>query len=368
MRVWRRHPHSLVAAAVVVLASLACGLGEEEVEEPEIHFAFAAPDQVTVQKGESLSLIAQREGCSVDELKTWNQLESDTLEIGQVLVLWNTGAGERATPKDGSDRPPKVAAAPRVAPRPAPAPSWNPLSVFSGGGEDDAADPDDGLAAADEVRVVDPELEPEAEREVRRPLLVRGAGVLGVDLGDDEGTDLEAAAAGMESRKSGLDNSGLDQRGGGLGGGGEADSFEVEGREPGTYGGVMIPNTPVKPPRLARPAAKSCLRGPSESDLQGESDAVTNKGLDDAQIRTGMSKVVRASSRCFPSGTSGSYEVVVELTVGCDGVTDRAAVIAAGPVPSHVTSCIEEVMGYAGFAAHARPNGVAFQYPLKYAF
>jgi murein DD-endopeptidase MepM/ murein hydrolase activator NlpD len=373
MRVRWRHRPIFLALGSVVLASLACMSGDDEGLEPEIPFAFAAPATVVVQKGETLSIIAEREGCSVDELMTWNQLESDRLEVGQALVMWNTGSGERATPKDGSDRTPKVAAAPRPAPaaRPAPATSWNPLRALVGGGSDAEEVEDDGVAAADGVRVVEPPPaeEPQAEEDTpRRPFLVRGAGVLGVDLGDGDGSDLEQAAAGMEKRGSDLESSGLDRRGGGLGGGGEADTFEVEGRAPGAYGGVMIPDTPVSAPRLARPAAKRCLRGPSEGDLQGDHDAVTNRGLDDAQIRTGMSKVVRASPQCFPKGTSGSYEVVVELEVGCDGVTDDARVISAGPVPGHVTRCIEQTMQYAGFAAHGRPNGVVFQYPLKYSF
>jgi len=372
MRVWRRHRPVFLALGAVVLASLACAGGSDEGLEPEMPFEFAAPITVVVQQGETLSIIAEREGCSVDELKHWNQVDGDLIEVGQALVLWNTGSGQRATPKDGSDRQPKVAAAPRSAPaaRPAPKPSWNPLRALVGGGSD-AEEADDGVAAADDVRVVEPPApeEPEAEEDTpRRPFLVRGAGVLGVDLGDDGGSDLEEAASGMKKRSSDLDGSGLDQRSGGLGAGGEADSFDVEGRAPGTYGGVMIPDTPVRAPRLARPAAKRCLRGPDESDLQGDHDAVTNRGLDDHQIRTGMAKVVRASTQCFPKGTSGGYEVVVELEVGCDGVTDDARVINAGPVPGHVTTCIEQTMEYAGFAAHGRPGGVVFQYPLKYNF
>ncbi len=373
MRVWRCHRPMFLALGAVVLASFACAGGSDEGLEPEMPFNFAAPNTVVVQKGETLSVIAEREGCSVEELQHWNQLEGDRIEVGRALVLWSTGSGQRATPKDGSDRQPKVAAAPRAGPaaRPAPKLSWNPLRALVGGGGD-AEEVDDGVAAADEVRVVEPSPpdEPEAEDgSPRRPFLVRGAGVLGVDLGDDGGSDLEEAAAGMKKRSSDLEGSGLDQRGGGLGAGGEADSFALEGRaQPGSYGGVMIPDTPVRVPRLALPAAKRCLRGPDESDLQGDHDAVTNRGLDDSQIRTGMAKVVRASTQCFPKGTSGGYEVVVELEVGCDGVTDDARVIHAGPVPGYVTGCIEKTAKYAGFAAHGRPGGVVFQYPLKYSF
>ncbi len=238
MSVWRRHRPVWMALIAVGAMSLACGSAEEEEPEMEFAFDFAAPNTVEVVNGDSLSKIAEREGCTVDELKEWNLLESDVIEVGQLLVVWNTGGDQKATPKDGSDRSPKVAAAPRAAPAPRPKPSsWNPLRALVGGSDEPEPEPmDDAVAVADVE-------EAEEAPEPRRPLLVRGAGVLGVDLGDDDGADLERAAAGMEKRGSDMDGSGLGNRGGALGAGGEADSFEVQGRDPGTYGGVMIPNT-----------------------------------------------------------------------------------------------------------------------------
>jgi membrane-bound lytic murein transglycosylase D len=41
----------------------------------------------TVQRGESLILISNRYGCSVSELKQWNNLRSSTIHPGQKLVL-----------------------------------------------------------------------------------------------------------------------------------------------------------------------------------------------------------------------------------------------------------------------------------------
>jgi hypothetical protein len=199
-------------------------------------------------------------------------------------------------------------------------------------------------------------------------VLVRGAGILGIDLGDDGGGDLEASARAMQRHDSDMDASGLNHRGDGFADGGSTGTIEVERRLDDNYGGVQIPNTPVSPPRLARPAAKRCLAQPTEADLRGDEDMVGSTGLSSAQISAGMGKVSRSSARCFPSGTQGSYAVVAELVVGCDGIVDSVRMVSTGVVPGHVTSCISTTLSYAGFAAHAVPNGVVFQYPLNYTF
>jgi N-acetylmuramoyl-L-alanine amidase len=46
-----------------------------------------APATHTVSSGESLSLLAQRYGVSVRELKSSNNLKSDLVRIGQVLTI-----------------------------------------------------------------------------------------------------------------------------------------------------------------------------------------------------------------------------------------------------------------------------------------
>ena len=53
----------------------ACGLLEPE------------PPTITVVKGDTLSKLARAHGVTVAQLKEWNGLTSDTIEIGQLLVL-----------------------------------------------------------------------------------------------------------------------------------------------------------------------------------------------------------------------------------------------------------------------------------------
>ena len=45
---------------------------------------------VVVQQGDALSLIAQRAGVSVEQIKAWNDLNGDLIRIGQKLVVGTT--------------------------------------------------------------------------------------------------------------------------------------------------------------------------------------------------------------------------------------------------------------------------------------
>ena len=41
----------------------------------------------TVKKGETLGKIADKYDCTIADLKKWNKLKDDTIEIGQKLVV-----------------------------------------------------------------------------------------------------------------------------------------------------------------------------------------------------------------------------------------------------------------------------------------
>lgn len=69
----------------LVLSMLAaCGL-----------FAPEAPTH-TVVRGDTLSRIARERGCTVDELRSWNGINGDLIEVGQVLVVGAPGADPAA--------------------------------------------------------------------------------------------------------------------------------------------------------------------------------------------------------------------------------------------------------------------------------
>ena len=40
-----------------------------------------------VRSGDNLSMIADRHGCTVEQLKTWNRLRGISLDVGQTLVI-----------------------------------------------------------------------------------------------------------------------------------------------------------------------------------------------------------------------------------------------------------------------------------------
>lgn len=84
---------TLLVMAVALLTP-ACGLLEPE--HPTI----------TVVKGDTLSKLARAHGVTVAELKAWNGLTSDTIEIGQVLVLKvDAAAAEPAAAAPAAQRP-----------------------------------------------------------------------------------------------------------------------------------------------------------------------------------------------------------------------------------------------------------------------
>lgn len=58
----------------------------------------------TVKSGENLSRISQKYRCSVSQLKSWNKLKSNNLQIGQKLVVFPVGGGSVATSHSTSNK------------------------------------------------------------------------------------------------------------------------------------------------------------------------------------------------------------------------------------------------------------------------
>jgi LysM repeat protein len=64
-----------IGGGAVIVASYALGL-------------IQAPATYVVEKGDTLFEIAVERGVTVDELRMWNQIDGDLIEIGQVLTIW----------------------------------------------------------------------------------------------------------------------------------------------------------------------------------------------------------------------------------------------------------------------------------------
>jgi hypothetical protein len=340
-----RHPGALLG--LVLAAGLACGWpasdgGLAPIGEPSLDMDFSAPVMLTVRPGDTLAVLAKRNGVSVADLKSWNGLDSDTIEVDQILLVW------APAPKPVAVRPPAATGLRATLDSvlgTAPAPSPNPVAV--------AAPVADAPAPAPVAIQL-----PEGRVSIARPALV---GLLGMEAGP--GVDLEAAAAGMSRHDADLGGGGLGERS--LSAGSSADDLELAERRQ-RHVGPQIPNTPVSAPRLAKPAAKRCLGGPSGTIR--EDGVAISQGLTAAQINAGMGQIARHVVRCFPAGTSGGFSMLVEITAGCDGRVSNVFVNSAGSVPANVASCVEQTLAFASFPAHAVPNGVEFQYPMKFTF
>ncbi len=78
-------------------ASAATPAGEEEIPED---------GKYIVQSGDSLWKISRRFGVSIDDLREWNDLHSDVLQIGRVILL-RPDANQTDTDTDNTMRPPR---------------------------------------------------------------------------------------------------------------------------------------------------------------------------------------------------------------------------------------------------------------------
>lgn len=100
---------------LLLLLLLACA------SEPE-------PLRYTVVRGDTLSIIAKRYGVTVEQLRAWNGIAGDRIEVGQVLVLESVGAVAPAkeAPKRAKGAGKTVAAPARARPQPEPCVPFDP--------------------------------------------------------------------------------------------------------------------------------------------------------------------------------------------------------------------------------------------------
>ena len=79
--------------AACLLVALA-GCGWLTGGEPE-------PVRYTVVRGDTLFLIAKAHGVTVDELRDWNGIEGDLIEVDQILLIWPEGTADATAPQAG---------------------------------------------------------------------------------------------------------------------------------------------------------------------------------------------------------------------------------------------------------------------------
>jgi len=104
-------------AATLTTAALAVGLGLLWIQDPE------QPITYVVVKGDTLFEIAQAHEVTVDELRSWNGIEGDRIEIDQILEIWPTRAAGTVTAR------PRPRGTPAPTRRPAPDPGHAALKM-----------------------------------------------------------------------------------------------------------------------------------------------------------------------------------------------------------------------------------------------
>lgn len=128
-------------------------------------------------------------------------------------------------------------------------------------------------------------------------------------------------------------------------------------------GGADDPGpSPSLPPK---PTPEPCKAGPSADGL-GDQGAAASEGLDAAQVSAALAAVMPYTGDCLVDGEIPSGTLQVQLTIGCDGLVDRAAVAEDPGWPDEVTRCVLSVLRRADFPAHALPDGETVVQPISW--
>jgi hypothetical protein len=118
--------------------------------------------------------------------------------------------------------------------------------------------------------------------------------------------------------------------------------------------------------KLNKPSAKRCLTSGAELDDDSDYGMAETQGLSAEQIGSAVRGFQEQTLRCHVGG-SHSGQVVMEFTVGCDGIVKNVEVTedATSDLSGNFAQCVADTMAYAPFPAHARDE-VFFTMPLRF--
>jgi len=92
----------------LVAIGLAAAVATGVVDPSALLSSAPTPIPHAVVRGDTLSKLARANGRTVAELKQWNGLSSDRIDVGQVLVVgWSEGSGPGVPESAGSSRSPQ---------------------------------------------------------------------------------------------------------------------------------------------------------------------------------------------------------------------------------------------------------------------
>lgn len=227
------------------------------------------PPTVVVKRGDTLGGLAKTAGVSVAELREWNGIDGDLIQVGQELATGPSGAGK---------------------------PAWMVLRE---------------RFAASEAAVVEDDVAEAKPPPVRRR------------------RPRAKAQPGAEAPEQFIEE--------------EATSWP-----------------PLKPP-----APKECLDAFAGADGVGDRAFGRSEGLSGAQVKAGVAAFQQQTLRCADGHDSIAGQLLVELTIGCDGRVMEADVLDDGTPADGFADCVAQVLTFASFPAHAR-DSVTIQIPLAY--
>ena len=118
----------------------------------------------------------------------------------------------------------------------------------------------------------------------------------------------------------------------------------------------------------SRPKPKPCLSGPSLNDLEHDEGMAASMGLSLEQLRASMNRHIQETLVCGEVGVSPSGRLLVEITVGCNGLVTGIKVMDEGPFEPVFVECVSKILYDGEFPAHDMPDGYNFDYPLNFSF
>jgi len=116
---------------------------------------------------------------------------------------------------------------------------------------------------------------------------------------------------------------------------------------------------------LTKPTPKPCLPPP---DVLGDNGMVASAGLSEEQVRRAMYEFLGETVRCIPEGVHPQGELLLDVSVGCQGVVSDIRIEELADYPPEVASCIVDILRYTPFPAHDQPDGFSFGFPLHFSF
>ena len=129
--------------------------------------------------------------------------------------------------------------------------------------------------------------------------------------------------------------------------------------------------TPTKPRRpkspvaggLHKPAPKPCVAPP---DVEGEAGVAASSGLVYDDARASLNAFAPELVSCLGPDESPSGTLLLQITVACTGLVDRAVVADRGDWSAPAAACVTDRLAYAEFPAHGLPDGDLVEWPLRY--